>query len=85
MNHRYFFSGADIMRFVAIESIEDTLYVLNRSFLFKGKSAGIHTQFQKVELKQPANYYIKISLFETLWHIHSGEVLVYPASYLSMR
>lgn len=64
----------DIKRFVAIESIGDTLYVLNRSYLFKGKSEGINTQFQKIELKQALHYNNKVSLFETLWQIHSGEI-----------
>lgn len=68
----------DIKRFVAIESIDDTLYVLNRSYLFKGKSEGINTQFQKIELKQPHDYNNKVSLFETLWQIHSGEIFGIP-------
>ncbi len=68
----------DIKRFVAIESIKDTLYVLNRSYLFKGKSRGANTQFQKIELKQPLNYNRKVSLFETIWQIHSGEILGIP-------
>jgi len=70
--------NVDIKRFVAIESIGDTLYVLNRSYLFKGKSEGVNTQFQKVELKQPSDYNKKVSLFETLWQIHSGEILGIP-------
>ena len=68
----------DINRFVAIESIGDTLYVLNRSYLFKGKSEGVNTQFEKIELKQPLNYNDKISLFQTIWQIHSGEILGIP-------
>lgn len=68
----------NIERFVAIESIGDTLYVLNRSSLFKGKSAGIKTQFQKVNLKQAIGFNKKISLFKTIWQIHSGEILGMP-------
>ncbi|QQS51262.1 MAG: PepSY domain-containing protein [Bacteroidota bacterium] len=68
----------DIKRFVAIESVGDTLYVLNRSFLFKGKSAGINTQFKKIELQQPLDYKNKVSLFETIWQIHSGEIFGMP-------
>jgi hypothetical protein len=64
----------DIARFVAIESIGDTLYVINRSSLFKGKSAGINTQFQKIELKRPLGFDEKVSLFKTIWQIHSGEI-----------
>ncbi len=68
----------NIKRFVAIESIGDTLYVLNRSYLFKGKSDGISTHFQKMELKQPIDYSDKVSLFETMWQIHSGEIFGIP-------
>jgi len=68
----------DIKRFVAIENIQDTLYVLNRSYLFKGKSKGINTQFTKIELKQLENHNNEVSLFETIWQIHSGEILGVP-------
>ncbi len=68
----------DIKRFVAIECVNDTLYVLNRSYLFKGKSEGINTQFEKIELKQPRDYKNEVSLFETMWQIHSGEIFGIP-------
>ena len=68
----------DIKRFVAIESYNDTLCVLNRSCLFKGKSEGIDTHFTKIQLKAPADYKSEISLFETIWQIHSGEILGLP-------
>ena len=41
-----------IKRFVAIESVGDTIYALNRSYLFKGKSNGSKTAFEKIELKK---------------------------------
>lgn len=65
-------------KFTAIESIGDTLYVINRSYLFKGKSAGINTSFTKIELPAPEGYINKISLFSTIWQIHSGEILGLP-------
>lgn len=68
----------DMKRFVAIESINDTLYVLNRSFLFKGKSEGINSQFQKIEIKAPEGFDEKVSLFESIWQIHSGEIFGIP-------
>ncbi len=68
----------DIDRFVAIESIGDTLYVLNRSYLFKGESQGPSTEFKKIELDQPLGYKKEVSLFETIWQIHSGEILGLP-------
>lgn len=70
--------NVNIKRFVAIESIGDTLYVLNRSYLFKGKSEGINSRFQKIELRQSLNYNNKVSLFETMWQIHSGEIFGIP-------
>ncbi len=68
----------DIKRFVAIESIGDTIYALNRSSLFKGLSNGPHTIFQEIEIPKPENYQNKISLFQTIWQIHSGEILGLP-------
>ncbi len=64
-----------IKKFVAIESIGDTIYALNRSYLYKGKSEGIKSRFQKIELPQPVNYDGRKTLFETIWQIHSGEIL----------
>lgn len=64
-----------IKRFVAIESVGDTVYALNRSYLFKGKSEGSNTKFQKIELHEPVGYKKEVSLFETIWQIHSGEIL----------
>lgn len=64
----------DIARFTAIESIGDTVYAINRSYLFKGWSQGVHTKFQKIELAVPQDYVNEVSLFETLWQLHSGEI-----------
>lgn len=69
-------------RFTGIENIGDTLYVLNRSYLFKGKSEGIRTCFTQIELPAPANYDNRISLFSTIWQIHSGEILGIPGKLL---
>lgn len=68
----------DIERFVGIESIGDTLYAINRSFLFKGKSEGTKTVFSKTELAAPKGYERQVSLFETLWQTHSGEIFGMP-------
>lgn len=69
---------AEIKRFVAIESVGDTLYVINRSVLFKGKSAGTSTRFEKIELVQPPGYKNEVTLFQTIWQIHSGEIFGLP-------
>jgi hypothetical protein len=68
----------DIKRFVALESKGDTIIALNRSYVFKGKSEGLKTQFEKIELKTPEGFQQKVSLFETIWQIHSGEILGIP-------
>ncbi len=70
--------NADIKRFVAIESVGDTLYVLNRSYLYKGLSKGVDSKLSKVQLKQPPFYKNQVSLFETIWQIHSGEIFGLP-------
>lgn len=67
-----------IKRFVAIESVGDTLYALNRSYLFKGLSQGNKTVFEKIELQKPSNYQNEVSAFQTIWQIHSGEILGLP-------
>ncbi len=66
--------NVDINRFTGIESIGDTIFAINRSHLFVGKSEGTKTVFTKVELAAPEGYVNKVSLFETLWQIHSGEI-----------
>jgi len=75
---RKFNLEVDIERFVGIESIGDTLYAINRSFLFKGKSEGPQTRFSRIELTAPQGYEQQVSLFETLWQTHSGEIFGMP-------
>ncbi|WP_439185358.1 PepSY domain-containing protein [Carboxylicivirga taeanensis] len=70
--------NTDIKRFVAVESIDDTIYALNRSYLFKGRSDGIHTNLEKIELVEPLHHQNQVSLFETIWQLHSGEIMGLP-------
>jgi len=42
--------------------------------LYKGISGGIKTDFTRIELPQPPGSDNKITLFETIWQIHSGEI-----------
>jgi hypothetical protein len=65
-------------RFTGIESIGDTLYALSRSHLYKAKSAGSQTIFEKIELPAPVGYVNEVSLFETIWQLHSGEIFGLP-------
>jgi hypothetical protein len=57
-------------RVVDLLEIRNDLYVLTRSHLLKQSEAG----FQIVEMLPQEDYDGKISLFKTLWEVHSGEV-----------
>lgn len=70
--------GNNNERIVAIESIGDTLYVANRSYLYKGLSKGFQTQLERIQLDVPDGYENKVSLFATVWQIHSGEIFGLP-------
>ena len=65
-------------RFTGLECIGDTIFALSRSHLYKGISGGIKTDFTRIELPQPPGFDNKITLFETIWQIHSGEILGLP-------
>nr|WP_068472116.1 PepSY-associated TM helix domain-containing protein [Saccharicrinis aurantiacus] len=65
-------------RFVAIESIGDTIFALTRSHLYKGADKGIYTELNKQQLHELPNYKNEVSLFKTTWQIHSGEILGLP-------
>jgi hypothetical protein len=53
----------------------DTLYILTRSHLLRGKFT--HSLFfaTEIPLPKPVDFNNKASLFRTLWVIHSGEIL----------
>lgn len=61
-------------RFVALEIKGDSIYALSRSLLYIAKDQGVDTQFEAQELQAPADYKKEVSLFETIWQIHSGEI-----------
>lgn len=71
-------TGGREKRFVGLEIIGDTVYALNRSHLFTGRSNGINTNFVIRELEPYPGYDGKVTLFETLWQIHSGEIFGVP-------
>ena len=54
----------------------DTLIVMTRSHVFE--SLPPYTQFTKYELKAPDDYSPKVSLFRTIWLLHSGELFGLP-------
>lgn len=53
----------------------DTLLVLTRHFLLKTADGKI---FETVQLPEPEGYERKTGLFNTLWELHSGELLGLP-------
>ncbi len=68
----------DIPRFTGIESVGDTVYAMSRSYLFSGMADGVHTRFSRIQLPAPEGYQNRVTLFETMWQIHSGEILGLP-------
>ncbi len=62
----------DNEQIVDISSKGDTLLVLTRSHLFMSQN---YSDFTLQTLPEPVDYDNKISLFKTLWVIHSGEIL----------
>ena len=65
-------------RFMGIESIGDTVYAVNRSYLFAGKCDGTNTEFRIKNPAPPPGYDSKVTLFQTVWQIHSGEIFGLP-------
>jgi len=58
-------------RIVDLLVLNDSLYVMTRSYLFKTANL---TDFEQINIPAPENYDNKIGLFKTLWVIHSGEI-----------
>ncbi len=68
----------DTRRFTAIESRGDKVYALSRSYLYYGASDGISTRFTRHQLAAPDDFNDRVTLFETIWQIHSGEIFGLP-------
>ncbi len=62
-------------RIVALEIISDTLLVLTRSRLLLGFIHDNYSTFEVKELQAPPSAEKQVSLFRTIWVIHSGEIL----------
>lgn len=54
----------------------DTLAVLGRSHLYVSTSS--NSPFRKVQLQAPSDYDGKVSLFRTVWMLHTGELFGLP-------
>lgn len=50
----------------------DTMVVLSRSFVYTAKAP--YTTFTRHQLPTPKDYNPKVSLFKTVWQLHSGEL-----------
>ncbi len=59
-------------RIEGVTSVNDSLWVMTRSSVLVAKESDL--RFNKIELKAPEGYKNDISLFRTLWFIHSGEL-----------
>lgn len=68
-------AGTGTERFVAIESVGDTVFAMSRSRIFRGIGAGTGTAFRQIDLAEPVDFDDGISLFRTLMDLHSGSVL----------
>ncbi len=61
-------------RFVGLESVGDTVYAMSRSLMYYGLAQGPETKLEAKQILAPIGYTKKVSLFETIWQIHSGEM-----------
>lgn len=73
----------DITSRIALESrltdlcvTDEGLFVISRSNIFKANAP--YTHFEKLGLKQATDYSPKVSLFKTMWILHSGEIFGLP-------
>lgn len=66
------------LRIVAVESRGDSVIAMSRSNIYTGASAGAGTYFRKQQLPLPEGFDHRITLFETLWQTHSGELFGLP-------
>ena len=60
-------------RWTDIAVKQDTLAVMSRSHLYVATAP--YTHFEKREICAPQGYDGKVSLFKTIWNLHSGEML----------
>ena len=61
-------------RFVDITEKNGEIVFLARSHIYISPDAPSHLNFKQIQLKNPIGYDNKISLFKTMWLIHSGEI-----------
>lgn len=59
---------------VGISATSDSVYVMTRSHILSSKDETLNLQFSEIKLLATEGYDHKISLFKTLWVIHSGGI-----------
>jgi hypothetical protein len=69
-------------RFTAVTGIGDTVIALSRSALFSALSSGTNSVFTRKQLPAPEGYVNDVTMFQTLWQIHSGEIFGLPGKLL---
>ncbi len=62
----------DEEKFTDIASHGDTLVVLSRSFVYT--SLPPYKTFKRIQLHAPKDYDGKVTVFRTVWLLHSGEL-----------
>ncbi|MFV0507525.1 MAG: PepSY domain-containing protein [Bacteroidales bacterium] len=61
-------------RFVGLEAVGDSIYALSRNYIYSGLSAGMQTSMHGRIIATPKDYKKEVSLFRTIWQLHSGEI-----------
>ncbi|MFO8022215.1 MAG: PepSY-associated TM helix domain-containing protein [Perlabentimonas sp.] len=62
-------------RIVALEELGDSLLVVSRSHILLGYGSDNYQSFSTIHLSAPKGAVKKVSLFKTIWFIHSGKIL----------
>ncbi len=65
----------DEERIVALEGLGDSLLVVSRSHVLLGYGSDNYQKFSAIHLTAPQGAEKKVSLFKTIWFIHSGKIL----------
>lgn len=61
-------------RFVDITERKGEIIILGRSYIYTSIDDVEQLDFKQIDLKNPIGYDNKISMFKTMWFIHSGEI-----------
>ena len=61
-------------RFVDITEKDGKIILLARSYIYISEDHPESLSFERINLKNPVDYDNKISLFKTMWFVHSGEI-----------